>query len=105
MRCVWALKSESFAWKMFATNVCGLRSMSGNQLLCTCDHDAVSFAKLVILRVEVDDVFVDVIRRDRLGMLEALSEAAAKDVVRDHELVAVELLVGLDLCPGRRRSA
>ena len=30
------MKSESFAAKMFGTNFCGLRSMSGNQVLCTC---------------------------------------------------------------------
>ena len=31
-----ARKSPALASKMFGTNVCGLRSMSGNQVLCTC---------------------------------------------------------------------
>jgi hypothetical protein len=35
-RCVCALKSSAFASKMFGTQVCGFRSMIGNQLLCTC---------------------------------------------------------------------
>ena len=34
-RTVAALKSLSFASKMFGTNVCGLRSITGNQVLCT----------------------------------------------------------------------
>src|SRR5690348_9485195 len=34
--CVCALKSFSVARKMFGTQVCGLRSMIGNHVLCTC---------------------------------------------------------------------
>src|ERR1051325_5969365 len=33
--CVAGLKSDSFARKMLGTNVCGLRSMTGNQVLWT----------------------------------------------------------------------
>src|SRR4029450_6764244 len=36
IRWVAALKSLSFASKMFGTNVCGFRSMIGNHVLCTC---------------------------------------------------------------------
>src|SRR5262249_55972171 len=35
-RIVAGLKSSGFASKIFGTNVCGLRSFSGNHELCTC---------------------------------------------------------------------
>src|SRR5215217_3028443 len=33
--CVADRKSDSFAWKMLGTNVCGFRSITGNHVLCT----------------------------------------------------------------------
>src|SRR5690349_16181676 len=35
-RCVAVMKSSSFASKMLSTYFCGLRSTSGNHVLCTC---------------------------------------------------------------------
>src|SRR6185369_13579498 len=43
--CVVTRKSEFFASKMFGTNVCGLRSMSGNHELCTCTMIRCPFLK------------------------------------------------------------
>jgi hypothetical protein len=36
MRCVALWKSDACARKMFGTKRCGFRSITGNQVLCTC---------------------------------------------------------------------
>ena len=72
------LNSESGASKMFGTNVCGLRSISGNQVLCTCTMIRCPFWNAIALRVQVDRVLLDLVRRDRLRLLEALAEPAAR---------------------------
>ena len=54
------------------------------------DHDPVTLPEGVALLVQVDDVLVDRVRRDRPRAVESLAIASAHDLARDHELVTAE---------------
>src|SRR5215510_3123316 len=50
--------------------------------------DLVALHEAITLCVQIDRELFGLVRRDCFGLLEALAEAAAEDVVSDHELVA-----------------
>ena len=51
----------------------------------------------VVDAVQIDDVFVDFFRRNRLRCFKALTKASAEDLARDHQLIARQILLRIIL--------
>ena len=80
-----------------STNVCGLRSTSGNQLDLHLHHDPMAGAERVVDVLHGERYRRRLARRERLRLLEAVAELAA------HHVAAHQLLIAAHAHAGRVR--